>query len=253
MEISLLNSRRIRRLFGVWFLAAPMLLACAKSTVPVSLHGVNYGAEPFSYVVVDPNDEENKGGGELIDSYAAGGTTCCYELPKTWRPGIKVEIRSTHWLPKAADGHLPEVKGKHVVDVPRYADGKVGELWVLRAADGSMSLVSSDFQPDHPKWPGKVKGWPVPSLAYQRQRWDIYIKHEKGGIKVFEGLLADLKALPDSTAKEHWNHDLQYDKKSLEGFSGPNDVKYREKLRQEFEEGLSHSRRELERFQKSRP
>jgi hypothetical protein len=36
-----------------------------------------------------------------------------------------------------------------------------GELWVLRGADGSMSVVSSDFQPDHPNWPGRVKDWPV--------------------------------------------------------------------------------------------
>jgi hypothetical protein len=253
MELTQLSSRRVRRLLGVCLFTAPMLLACAKTTVPVSLHGVNYSAEPFSYLVVDPNDEKNTGGGELIESYAAGGTMCCFELPKTWRAGIKVEIRSTHWLPKAADGHLPVVKEKHVVDVPRYGDGKAGELWVLRAADGSMSLVSSDFQPDHPKWPGTVKGWPVPSLAYQRERWDIYINHEKGGVKLFEGLLVDLKASPDSTAKEHWDYDLRYDKKSLEGFSGSNDVKYREKLRQEFEEGLSHSRRELERLQKGRP
>jgi hypothetical protein len=173
--------------------------------------------------------------------------------PKKWRAGIKVTINSNHWLGKLDDGTLREVAGTHSVELPRYADGKPGELWVLRAADGTMNLVSSDFQPDHQKWPGKVKGWPVPSLAYQRERWDLYIEHEKGGVKLFEQSLIELDTVPDIRAIDDWNLAQRHNKKSLAGYSGPSDPRFRRKLRLESEEGLERSRRQLEQLERSRP
>ncbi len=253
MKFSWLEFRNMRRVLGVCFLSTTMLVACAKPTVPLSIHGVNYSAEAFTYVVVDPNDAKNTGGGELIDPYAAGGTNCCYELPKKWRAGIKVTINSNHWLGKLDDGSLREVASTQSVEVPRYADGKPGELWVLRAADGTMDLVSSDFQPDHPKWPGKVKGWPVPSLVYQRERWDLYVNHEKGGVKLYENMLAELNATPDIRAKEAWNFFLKYDKKDLAGYSGPENVDFRNMLRRRYEEGLRRSREQLRKLELGRP
>ncbi len=234
------------------FLIAPMLVACSES-VPVSIHGVNYTVDPFSYVVTDPNDPKNTGGGELVESYAAGGTMCCYELPRKWRPAIKVSVRSTHWLGKSHDDSLREVVSTHLVDVPKYADGSPGELWVLRAANGSIDLVSSDFQPDHPKWPGRVKGWPVPSLAYQRERWDLYIKHEVDNVETFEALLKELNESPNTAAQDAWNTDALHDKKSLVGFIGPGDEGYRKKLRIEYETGLMRTRSELKRLREGKP
>lgn len=134
-----------------------MLVGCAKSDmsmsstlIPVPIHGVNYTAEPFSFVVIDPQDRKNYGGGELINSYGAGGTVCCYTLPAKWRPSLKVEITETYWLPMKEDKSVPEIKRKHVVEVPRYLDREVGELWVLREIGGKISIVSSNYQPVHP-------------------------------------------------------------------------------------------------------
>jgi hypothetical protein len=253
MNFRRLRLSQIRRMFCAFILSAPLLTACAKSTLPVSIHGVNYSAEPFSFVLEDPADPKNKGDGELVDSYAAGGTTCCYVLPKKWQPGIKVSILSKHWLGKSADNSLHDVAGVHSVEIPRYADGKPGELWVLRAADGTLDIVSSDFQPDHPQWPGKVKGWPVPSLAYQRERWDISIDHEKGGVKMYEELLAGLAAEPDKQYKEAWDHALAHDKKSLEGHKSPADASYRSMLKGEYEEELLRTRQRLEQLARGRP
>lgn len=243
----------LRRLLCACTLSVPLLAACAKPTLPVNIHGVNYSAEAFSFVLQDPADPKNTGHGELVDSYAAGGTTCCYVLPKKWKPGMKVSIQSKHWLGKTADHSLRDVASEHVVDIPRYADGKPGELWVLRAADGTMDIVSSDFQPDHPKWPGKVKGWPVPSVAYQRERYDLYIDHEKGGVRLYEKMLAELDAIPDRRAAEDWDFAVRRGKKSIEGFTGPTDAKFRAMLRREFEEGLKYSREQVERLEKGRP
>lgn len=241
------------RLLGVCILSLPLLVACGKSAVPVSIHGVNYSVEPFSFELQDPTDPKNKGDGELVDSYAAGGTTCCYELPKKWRPGLKVTIQSKHWIGKSADDSLHDVASTHVVEVPRYPDTKPGELWVLRAANGAMDIVSSDFQPDHPNWPGKVKGWPEPSLAYQRQRWDLYIEHQQAFINALERLTAKLNASPNEAAQEEWDHSSQYDKKALIGFKGPRDPEFRTHLKKEYMEGLEQTRGEIARLQKGRP
>jgi hypothetical protein len=253
MNFPQFNFLHLRGVFCACILSALLLAACAKSTLPVSIHGVNYSGDPFSFELQDPGDPKNKGDGELVDSYAAGGTTCCYVLPKKWQPGMKVSILSKHWLGKSADNSLHDVAGVHSVEIPRYADGKPGELWVLRATDGTIDIVSSDFQPDHPQWPGKVKGWPVPSLAYQRERYDLYINHQEGGVRLYEKMLVELDTTPDQRAGEDWDYAVQHDKKSIEGFTGPTDVKYRAMLRREFEEGLRYSREQVERLQKGRP
>ena len=244
---------RIRRVAGVCFFCAPILAACGKPTVPVSNHGVNYSVEPFSFALRDPVDPKNRGDGELVDSFSAGGTTCCYELPKKWRPGIKVSIQSKHWVGKSADDSLHDIDRTHLVEIPPYADGKPGELWVLRAANGSLDILSSDVQPDHPNWPGKVKGWPIPSLAYQRERWDLYIKQQSDYITMFESLLKKFDTSPDKAAQGDWDVSMTNDRKSLVGFSGPSDPKFRIRLKNEYEQGLVESRVELARLQAGRP
>jgi hypothetical protein len=253
MKFDWLTSLRVRRVLGICFFSLTVLSACAKSTVPVSLHGVNYGAETFSYVIVDPENPKNTGGGGLIEPYAAGGTMCCIDLPRKWHAGIKLTIESTHWQETLKDESLHEVNATDSVEVPQYADGKPGELWVLRAADGAISLVSSDFQPDHPKWPGKVKGWPVPSLAYQREQWDKYIDHEKGWVKLHEDLLGQLAATPELRAKEAWAFKLEHDRMSLAGYRGPEDAKFRDSLFRDYEEGLKRSKHQLQELERGRP
>jgi hypothetical protein len=248
------EKRMIRSLLmPALLLGASLLSGCGKSTVDVSLHGVNYTVDPFTYMVMDPVDPEKISGGEHIDSFSAGGTTCCATLPRKWRPGIKLQIRTTHWLKARPDGSLPEIKQAHVVEVPKYVDGKPGELWVLRNADGSVSVVSSDFQPDHAQWPGKVKGWPVPSLEYQRERWEVLRKHEANGVESYLSALAELKENPDKQAREAWEVTKRYYPSDLVGFSGPSDPKYRDSLRKEYEEGLARSQVWLKNIMDEKP
>jgi hypothetical protein len=208
------------------------------------VHGVNYTDRVFSYVVRDPQakDSSSGAGGELIDPFGAGGTMCCAVLPKVWRPGIRLQVDTSYWLDKQPDGKLPEIKQTRVVDVPRYVDGKPGELWVLREADGNVSVVSSDFQPDHPKWPGKVKGWPVPSLEYRRERWKIILDHEEEHVRNALHLLKQLKENPKGTAKESWENARRYDPSSIKSYFGPDDPQYVAYLAKDYEKYLEDSR-----------
>jgi hypothetical protein len=234
-------------------LALPALMGCAKDSVPVSIHGVNYTRQEFSFTIVDPADKKNFGGREAIAPFSAGGTMCCYSLPTKWRAGIKVQIDGTHWLPEKPDGSLPEVKEKNVVEVPLYVNGKPGELWVLRGADGDLSVISSDFQPDHAKWPGKVKGWPVPSLEYQRERLNLYIKLEQDILDTFENSLSQLTMFPDAKAKKAWANAVKRDPESIQPYKGPDDKAYREYLDKEYREGIATSRKKLQRLKAQLP
>ncbi|MES2347541.1 MAG: DUF3304 domain-containing protein [Pseudomonadota bacterium] len=241
------------RLAVICVITLPALTACAKNTVPVSVHGVNYAADEFSYVIEDPSNNKNTAGGETIGPFAAGGTMCCYDLPTKWRSGIQIKISATHWQKVKPDGSLPEVSETKVVEVPQYLNGKAGELWVLRAADGQLSLVSSDFQPDHPKWPGKLKGWPVPSLTYQRERWDISIHTEQTYFDAYTGLLKEMSDNPVKAAADSWAHAKKYDPQSLVAFSGPQDPAYHSYLIKDYKTSLAQVQKKLKELKEHRP
>lgn len=246
-------SFRVRRvLMGALLLSAWVLTGCEKPTVDVNLHGVDYSDREFSYYVVDPANPSNVAG-EHIDPFAAGGTTCCFPLPRKWHPGIKVQIRTTHWLPKRPDGSLPEVNEEHLVEVPRYADGTPGELWVIRGADGAISVISSDFQPDHPKWPGMPKGWPVPSLEYRRERWELFRKHEEEGVELYQSFLKKFKDDPYRESSEAWVYAKENHPDTLKDFTGPNDPRYRAALKKEYDDGLVRSQKQLRDVLEAKP
>ena len=234
------------------FLWTPMLAAFANSDVPVPLHGVNYSGQTFSYFLFDPTNEKNSGGGEEIGPFEAGGTVCCFTLPAQWRPGLKVEIRETYWLPKRPDT-LPELKKNHLVEVPSYAGREAGELWVIRAADGTMSLVSSNYQPNHQKWPGKIKGWPVPDLAYRRQRYDLYIEEAQDDVELYRDLLNELNKQPKKRASESWEYVSRMNAQDLKLFTGPQDPAYLEHLRKRYQASMALAQAELDKLKVTRP
>lgn len=252
-KMNLPISKRMLALLLSGVATVSLLSTCEKSTVDVNLHGVNYSGETFSYVVSDPKTPDSGSGGELIDPFGAGGMTCCVTLPKVWRPGIRLKVQATHWLKERPDGSLPEIKEEHIVEVPRYVDGKPGEMWVLREADGKVTVISSDFQPNHVKWPGKVKGWPVPSLEYRRERWELLREHEQMYVNTYLNLLRELEESPNVHAKESWKHSSIYEKDSLREFKGAEDPRYLEYLKQDYLEGLKDSRERLSNVMETKP
>lgn len=198
----------------------------AKSTVAVSVHGVNYSNETFSYSVENPDDQKGPVAGELVDRFAAGGTVCCYELPTEWMPGIRVKVNSTHWLKKTPDGKLPEVKQVFILEVPPYADGKPGELWVLRHADGNVEVVSSDISPAHEKWTASVKGWPEPSVEFRREKISAKLEETERYLSISRSSLSAIRSDPEKKAGTAWVVDKANRRKGMEQFQGPNDPAY---------------------------
>ena len=221
--------------------------------VPVSIHGVNHTAQEFTFVLADPLDKENVAGGETINAYGAGGTMCCFNLPKQWRPGLKAEVRATIWLEPTQENTLPSVKKRYVFDIPAYEQGKAAELWVLRTGDDELSVVLSDLQPDHPEWPGKIKGWPVPSLEYRRVIHARFLKEAQSDVELSEQSLADLKNRPVEHGREMWEHRMLSEAKALKIYKGPADPAFLASLREEYRSGLVYSQEKLKRVKEVQP
>ncbi len=222
-----------------------------KNTVAVNVHGVNYTAEPFRYVLVDPANS-SIAAAEHISPFSGGGIMCCFVLPKRWRPGIRVNVKSTHWLPKTDKGDLPEVEKNYTVEVPAYPEG-AGELWVLRTADGGIELVTSNVEPDNPQWPGKVKGWPEPSLAYQRERWKLYKERAEYNVKIFGQSLEEYRTFKKDYLKNSWDLQKEHQPNSIKQFSGPDDPAYAIYQEARDTEGLRRSQEELDQLLREKP
>ncbi|MFK3736610.1 DUF3304 domain-containing protein [Massilia sp. TN1-12] len=225
----------------------------AEQKVPVSIHGVNYSNEDFSFALVDPEDPKNGGAGELVGRFSGGGTVCCYSLPKTWHPGIKVLIKSQHWLKRDADGKLPEINETHTVEVPRYADDKASDVWVLRQQDGSYAVVSSKYQPNHEKWPGKVKGWPVPSREYQLERIALQLKEAERAVRNSERARVLMEQDPVGYSRKMW--EIMKDTTLIDSskYSGPEDTKFQDFLRGQNEENLIIFREKVKQLEAYQP
>ena len=248
---------------GLLSAIALLLAGCSKaaetaappttSTVSINVHGVNYTADPFRYVLVDAMDPSNgTGGGEHIGPFGGGGTSCCLRLPDRWHPGIQVKIHSTHWLGNDSR-NLSEVEKVYNVEVPVYPKGSAGEIWILRTAEGTIELVMSNVEPDHPQWPGKVKGWPEPSLAYRRERWELYRKLAEDNVDLFRESLNHLQTYTQAHLQNGWDFEKEHDRDLAKKFSGPNDPGYAEYKKNGYIDGLQRSKEELEQLLKEKP
>lgn len=253
LGMRLLTVARLVLLGAAVVCSGPIFAVGSKSTVGVSVHGVDYSGSDFSYYIAPEYDPGKTGTGELINAYSAGGTVCCVTLPRKWQPGIKLQVRTTHWLPKVAGEPLPEIKDVAVIELPQYPSDGPGELWVLRTADGKIDIVASNLQPDHADWPGAVKGWPVPSVEYRRKRWEVYRKREEGNVKLYKDFVKEMSTAPRERAAKTWNFAVKEDQDSLVGFRGPDDPRYIESLAARYNAGLLRSEDSLRRLMESRP
>lgn len=250
-----MHNLRFGKIFSIFATLAAIFLisACQKIEIEVGLHAVNYSAEEFSYDVVDPDNPNKILGGEYIAPFSAGGTVCCAKLPRKWSEGTKVEIRTTYWKMSGLGANPLEFRQTYIAAVPKYVGDKPGQLWIVRTKSGEVHVVSSDFQPDHPGWPGEIKGWPQPSLQYKREKWMTLKNHQEIFVRNSTDLLKGFKQHPEVEARNAWDFAKKNDPASIEGFSGPNDPKYLASLRARYESALQESQEQLKKIMEAQP
>jgi hypothetical protein len=228
----------------VLLLAACSSLRGEDTRLGVGISGVNYSDQPITYALSDPNNPASVGG-EPVDPFAAGGQMCCYSLPKSWHPGIKVRVQ-------IFDTNRKKVKDD-IVDLPPYVDGKPGQMWAVYHQDGSAEVLSSDYGPPHAKWPARVKGWPVQTVEYRRKLWERDLELKKSEVRNAQELLQELEATTEKRLNESWKFDSRYSAKEIERFSGPGDPKYKEHLLHRYQQYLERSQRHLDDWMKRKP
>ena len=212
--------------------------------IGVDTGGVNYSDQAMTYALSDPNDPNNHSA-EPVDPYGAGGTMCCFRIPETWQAGIKVRL-------KIYDGSLNLVKDT-MVELSPYVDGKPGQLWAALYQDGSVEVVSSNYGPPHAKWPGKIKGWPVPSIEYRRKLWERDFEYKKDDVYTGQILLKQLRDDPEKSLKKSWAFDTKYHAKETKHFSGSDDPAYKKYLIERYEESIAISQQYLDDWIKRKP
>lgn len=117
---------------------------------------------------------------------------------------------------------------------------------------GEVAVISSSVQPDHPGWAGKMKGWPVRSLEFQRAIHDRAIKQASSAVDMYVSLLNQLTT-DNKHALEAWNSDKLYQPGTLRVYKGHEDPAFRTTLKKNHESELADARTDLANKKVTRP
>jgi hypothetical protein len=169
------------------------------------------------------------------------------------RPASKCKYRQRTGQKKGPEKKLEEITQVHMVELPRFPDRELGALWVLRTKEGAIELVFSSVQPDHPDWPGRVKGWPEPSLEYRRERWELYRNLAEDSVENNRNLLSGLQAKSQQDLRKSWELHKRYNREEVSEFTGPEDPAFSAYLKKRYVDGLRHSELKLQKILKAKP
>jgi Protein of unknown function (DUF3304) len=230
-------------------LAGMVLSGCAKTsgTVAVSVTAINYTDQELNGAVFEqPDDESKVAGGVPVRPFEGAGLMCCFSLPAKWHKGIKVKLTYDWWQ---GDDKPRKYETKEL-EVPPYPGGEAGTLWALFYPDGSVQVVSSNYAPGHAKWPGKIKGGPVPTLEHRRKMWQMDYDEEASLLPYYEGLAS---GLTEQEVLEKWKYLIENDKAEAARFSGPSDPQFRQHLIQRGRDGVRKIRERLTAMERNKP
>jgi hypothetical protein len=221
----------------------PATSALSAGMVSASVRALNYtGREIWMIGVEDPGKRGGGAGDEALNPYSGGGMMCCFSVPEKWDPEFRLVVTYSFY---------PEMKEKRVtLSLPPYPEERVGSLWLLVYEDESAEAIVSEYDPDHPQWPGKVKGRPKPSREYLLKLWQREVDSAKSTVALFEKSLIDTT---DVAYQRQWDHDLQYSKKNIKSFTGPDDPAYRAMLKDSDEKALALAKKYLENVLRNKP
>lgn len=234
------------------FLPALGLVLHLNAKDPVAVSAINYTGRDLNGYLFENPDNGKVAGGPGLNPYEGGGTMCCYSLPRKWHKGIKVKLRYDWWAGTSDIRDYQYV----TVELPPYPTDEPGMLWALLYEDGSVEVVASAVDPGHPKWPGKIKHWPVPSREYKLKLWQFDYDELLDRIRRTERPLNTDK----ETLESRWNTYRQLlsslepdEQQKLQRLKGPEDPGFIEYLIDAQEKDLKEDRLRAEYMLKLRP
>lgn len=164
MHESEARPRRKTVAIGGWLAGAAITLAACgfeppkTPTITASITGLNHTDTYVATFYVN-----GAYGGNISRRGGGGKTTCCVELPRTYRPGLAATIR---W---SATNTREDLWQEKTVPVDTYGP-EGGSLFVHFLPDDEVRLVVSNLHPQHPDYPGPgmPSGYKVPRQEKQR-------------------------------------------------------------------------------------
>ncbi|MFB0827921.1 DUF3304 domain-containing protein [Chromobacterium violaceum] len=241
----------------VWLLLSCFALsACAGigGQLGASMTAVNYSGKGYSWVgIAKPDTPEQAEAADMVKPYGASGIMCCVSLPAKWQPGMKlvVQTKDETKAKTAAEWSKENIPLQfRTVEVPRYAEGDVGTVWVLLLPDDKLALVVSRYDPSNANWPGAIKGWPRPSLDYRRLQWQTTMKEREDAVNLYKKLLQKIDV---DDLQEQWSLDSKYNANEVIRFKGPDDPNYRAYLKDQYKKSLKESIEYLEYYKSRKP
>lgn len=138
-------------------LAAWLLSACREPTAGISIVGYNHTTNRSIYTFT----VDGRMGSNLDPESGGGKFSCCVQLPKRWRPGLKVKLQ---WRYQSFFDHpapVPKTWGVEL-HVPEYAPQDIGRFAVHFYPDHRVAVVVTRMSIDHPDYPSALK-WDAPT------------------------------------------------------------------------------------------
>jgi hypothetical protein len=201
-------------LFRQWLRLGIFLATCLPGVgMAASIQALNYSSREVNYIAVEnPGNTNSGGGGDAIDPYGQGGTICCFSVPEKWHADLKVVV--------VYQFYPDPTLHRETVSIPPYPNGKAGDIWLIVYEDGSVGAVVSHYGPSLPEWPGKIKGYPVPTKEYRDERRKDKLKRERSTLDFLEKrLLRDFHTLSDEKVKEK-KEIIEFQRKIVESLEG---------------------------------
>lgn len=226
----------------------PLLGGCSDlaGTDAVSVSAINYsGRDLNGYLFEDP-DNGKVAGGPGLNPYEGGGTMCCFSLPRKWHKRIKVKLRYDWW---AGSSNVRDYQYV-TVELPPYPTNEPGMLWALLYEDGSVEVIASAVDPGHPKWPGKIKHWPVPSREYKLKIWKEELGRLRAEATDYQRIVEKPSHADLESAWKLWN---EYEKDATAGFEGPLDRNFEKAVVRRFSQSLRSVQEEISVLEARKP
>ncbi|MGX9696123.1 DUF3304 domain-containing protein [Janthinobacterium lividum] len=201
-------------LFRQWLWRGVLLAACLPGVaMAASIQALNYSSREVNYIAVEnPGNTNSGGGGDSIRPYGQGGSICCFSVPEKWHADLKVVV--VYQLSPDPTFH------RETVSIPPYPDGKGGDIWLIVYEDGSVGAVASHYGPSRPEWPGKIKGYPVPTKAYRDERRKAKIELEKKWLDTMEKGLERNSHKMTAAEVDELKDVIEYKKKLIQSLEG---------------------------------
>ena len=130
------------RTFLVVMLAAGSvaLSGCGEDPMTLEVVGYNHTDEGIYAFAV------NKSGGPYLAPHRGGGNfTCCASVPRTYRPGMTLDVE---WV-----NNIKDIPKQRTVVVPPYRPQDGGMLSVHFLRDGNVKVFVTMVGPRHPTYP----------------------------------------------------------------------------------------------------